>query len=114
MSGILSYFVEEVEVTRPGVRESRGTRIPDWDNATSFSVPGCHCQPTSSSYEDDGRVANQTDGARLYAPPGSDIRKGDRVRAIDQNWVVTVVHPTWRSPTGRLTHRQFDLERWEG
>ena len=42
MSGILSYFVEEVEVTRPGVRESRGTRIPDWDNATSFSVPGGH------------------------------------------------------------------------
>ena len=112
--GILSYFNVTVTVLRPQMVERRGSRVPDWTNPTEITVTDCHAQPIDASYESEGRESNQTSRARLYAPVDADIRRGDRVLALGETFEVVESLPYWPSPTGRLAHRQFDLERWEG
>ena len=112
--GVLSYFDVDLTVLRPQMVERRGSTVPDWTNPVEHTVPDCHCQPIDASYEADGRQSNQATRAKLYAPADADIRRGDRVLALDETFVVTESLPYWPSPTGRLAHRQFVLERWEG
>ena len=69
---------------------------------------------SDATHETEGRESNQTSRARLYAPVDADIRRGDRVLALGETFTVVDSLPYWPSPTGRLAHRQFILERWEG
>lgn len=114
MTGILSYFQMEVTVGRPAVRKSRGSDAYDYRNVTEHVEGGCWCEPVTEGREMEGRAANQSSQARLLTPVDADIQLRDVVTALGERWLVTEAKPHWPSPTGRLAHREFALERWEG
>ena len=69
---------DSVTVMRPGTREARGTAVADWASATEHAVDGCYLCCEAGSSDLDGR-SNTSQPWSLYAPPGADVRFGDRV-----------------------------------
>jgi hypothetical protein len=55
-----------------------------------------------------------TADATLYAPPFADIEDGDRVSDGSGTYVVDGIPYEWKSPTGRVSHLQARLRKWEG
>jgi hypothetical protein len=108
-----------VTVIRPGSKVERGTIIPDWENATEHTVRGCSVQPTASTRDFADRVDQNTATFHMFAPYGSDIQAGDRIRCdIGTGGVVTFdidgIPYSRKSPTGRVSSVQVDLIKWEG
>ncbi|NPD33101.1 hypothetical protein HLV35_07515 [Eggerthellaceae bacterium zg-997] len=96
------------------MRESRGTVVEDWETATAHEVPGCSFQPLagSTSWAEAGQPS--TLRAYLYAPPGADLRRGDRVGFMGASFRVEGVPMPWKSPFGRTSHVVCPLVDWEG
>ncbi len=111
---IPSWASQSIIVIRPGVKEQRGSEVPDWENATRFTVGGCSVQPASTGLSQDGRVLGVFDGMTAYLPPGTDIREGDRVEFDGNVYTINGTPRLWQSPTGRASHVQVNLRRWEG
>ena len=110
-----SFARETVTITRPGTKTERGVAIPDWEHATCSKVAGCSVQPAGSSRNfTSARVLAIEDGYTLFAPPGADIRPGDRVTCEAGTFETDGAPEIWRSPTGLVSHIQFALARWEG
>lgn len=102
-----------VTVTRPGVRESRGSKVPDWSSATTHEVHGCMLDAPSSS-ADYASAAQPITGRRtLYAPPGADIKRGDRIEADGSKWAVDGAPARYRSPFGTRDYLAVQLIDWE-
>ena len=109
-----SWANDTVTRIRPATKESRGSLIPDWSKATSLSISGCSMQPTSTTLSQDGRILGVSDGYTCYLPPGSDIAAGDKIQFDGKDYQIIGEPRQWKSPTGRVTHIQAQLERWAG
>lgn len=99
---------------RPTTKEVRGSMVPDWSNPDQLTIHGCSVQPAGTSLTQDGRIQGITDGYTCYAPPGVDVKAGDRIRFEGQDYTINGDPHEWKSPTGRVSSTQFSLERWEG
>lgn len=99
---------------RAKTKDVRGSAVPDWTNPEQLIIRGCSVQPAGTSLTQDGRIQSITDGYTCYAPPEADVKAGDRIRYECQDYVINGEPRTWHSPTGRATHTQINLERWEG
>lgn len=109
-----SWFRQTVTRVRPGVKESRGSTIPDWDKASKAMIEGCSMQPSSTSLSQDGRVLGISDSFTLYMPANADVLEGDRIEYEGNTYTVMGVPRPWISPTGNLNNKQVSLERWDG
>lgn len=109
-----SWANDTVTRIRPGSTTRRGSTEPDWTVATSQSISGCSMQPASTSLSQDGRVLGISEGYTCYFPPGADVQASDRIGFDGKTYTITGELKEWRSPTGRVTHIQAQLERWSG
>lgn len=109
-----SWCQDVVTVLRAPLVDSRGTKVRDWTQATIATVTGCSLQPASTS-TDFGEVRQAADAdATLYLPPDADVLQDDRIVFGGVTYAVDGMPYEWRSPTGRVTHRQARLKRWSG
>ena len=109
-----SWCQDQVTVLRAPLVDSRGTKVRDWAQATSATVTGCSLQPASTS-TDFGEVRQAADfDATLYLPPDADVLQDDRIVFGGVTYAVDGMPSEWRSPTGRVTHRQARLKTWSG
>lgn len=109
-----SFFRQSVTRLRPGEKTSRGSTIPDWDNAESLTIGNCSVQPSSTSLSQDGRVLGISDSFTLYMPMNADVKEGDHIQFDGETYAVMGVPRPWTSPTGNLSNKQVTLERWDG
>lgn len=109
-----NFFRGTVARIRPGICTSRGSDIPDWDDAEELAIPGCSIQPSSTSLSQDGRVLGIEDSYTAYLPPGTDVQAGDRLVFNGNTYTIMGEPRAWESPTGALSHIQLTLERWSG
>ena len=109
-----SWANDTVTRVRPGTKESRGSQIPDWSKATSLSIAGCSMQPATTTLSQDGRVLGISEGYTCYFPPGADVAAGDKIQYGGKDYQIIGEPKTWKSPTGRVSSVQAQLERWSG
>ena len=109
-----SWANQSIVRLRAGTKDSRGSIIPDWSNPNRLTINGCSVQPAGTSLTQDGRIQGITDGYTCYAPPTADVKAGDRIRYEGQDYTINGEPRLWKSATGRVTHMQINLERWEG
>lgn len=102
-----------VAVTRPGSKSSRGATVPDWSSATTHEVVGCVLDAPSSSADYGEPEAPITQRKTLYAPPGADIAKGDRVTVDGATYKVDGVPMAYESPFHTRDYTQVQLIDWE-
>lgn len=105
-----SFCQQTITVRRPALRESRGSLVKDWINATTHTVSGCSIQLQSTSSDMDGRTIQVTNSAILYAPYGADIQAGDRIG----NYEITGEPMPVYGATGNLSHLEIPLSNWRG
>ena len=111
---LASFTRQTITVKRPSMAVSRGSKVADWTDPTTITVGGCSVQPLDEQTEREGRAANEQVRARLIAPPGADIRMGDRVEALGETWEVESCPPAWPAAVGTLAHRDVTLRLWRG
>lgn len=108
-----SWCTDTVQVVRPAAKASRGTTVPDWANAQRHTVSGCRVTDASTGEDRDGRTATRII-ARLWAPPGADVRAGDAIEFDGARYLVEGEPMPRRSPTGQVSHLRCDLAAWRG
>lgn len=109
-----SWFRQTVTRIRPGIKESRGSVIPDWENVERLTISGCSVQPSSTSLDQDGRVLGISDSFTLYMPYNADVVEGDHIEYEGEEYTVMGVLRPWLSPTGNVSNKQVTIERWDG
>lgn len=109
-----SFCRETVTVIRAALKDSRGTKVLDWQNATRTPLDGCSVQPGDTSRDFDGRTVQVSEDWTLYAPPGSDVKAGDRIEWEGTTFEIDGVPMPWKSPTGRVSHMWAKLKEWRG
>ncbi len=109
-----SFCRDTVTRVRPGEKDSRGSTIPDWDNATIAEIKGCSMQPASTTLSEDGRVLGITDTYTLFAPPTADIQAGDHIEFRGRTYEIDGDVRIQPSATGRLDHLNITLKRYQG
>ena len=109
-----SWCSDIVTVLRAPMAPYRGTYERDWSRAESHTVSGCSFQPISTSTDrNDPRNASSVT-AQLFAPPNSDIERGDRVQFDGLVFTVEGFALGWRSPFGGCDHMVCNLAEWSG
>lgn len=109
-----SFFCEIVTVSRAPLISSRGASERDWSAAQAHEVPGCFVEPISTSQARTEPRDGYEDSAMLYAPPGADIERGDRVTCASGTFSVDGTPLAVGSPTGMASHVRVQLVRWAG
>ena len=109
-----SFCNDSVTVKRATLINQRGTKVPYWDNPQTFVVNGCSVQPSTSARDFDGRTVQVTEDWTLFAPPGSDIKAGDRIAWEGLTFEIDGAPMPWKSPTGRISHVWARLKEWRG
>ena len=109
-----SFCKESVTVVRAKEKDSRGTKILDWSDTVRTALSGCSVQPNTSTRDFDGRTIQVTEDWTLYAPPGADIKAGDRIEWESNTFEVNGAPMPWKSPTGRVSHMWARLVEWRG
>lgn len=109
-----SWAKQTITRIRPGIKESRGSAIRDWDNADELEIPGCSMQPAGNTLSQDGRVLGVFDGYSCYAPANADIKAGDRIAFEGQTYEINGEPNRWTSATGNLDNMLLNLVRWNG
>lgn len=109
-----SWAKQSVTRIRPGVKEIRGSEVPDWDNADELVINGCTMQPAASNLTQDVRVLGVLDGYTCYMPAGADVKAGDRIVFEDNTYEIDGEPRVWTSATGNISHIMLNLERWTG
>ena len=99
---------------RPGTKVSRGSTIPDWENTDTLEICDCSVQPASTGLSQDGRVLGISEGLTVYLPPESDVQAGDRIEYDGDVYTINGKPKLWHSATGRVSHMQLNVERWQG
>lgn len=99
---------------RPGTITRRGSEEPDWENVDEKEIEGCTVQPSSTSLSQDGRVLGTSEGLTCFLPPGADVRAGDKIRWNEEDYQIIGKPKNWKSPSGRVSNTQIQLERWDG
>lgn len=110
-----AFCSETVIVLRAPLAEGRGTATRDWAAAESREVNGCMVAfgPTSTAFDSD-RELPVSEGATLYAPPGTDLREGDRVECRLGAFEVDGAPQEFSVPGVAIGHVRAGLARWEG
>ena len=111
---IPSFWKQSIIRLRPGTKIARGSQIPDWDSPDRLTITGCSVQPAGTSLTQDGRIAGIMDGLTVYAPPGADVKAGDRIDYCGNVYTINGDVLSWPSATGGIDHIQLNLERWQG
>ena len=114
MSKPITFWRQTVTRIRPGIKESRGSSIPDWDNAESLEIQNCSVQPSDTGLSQDGRVLGIQEGLTAYMPADADVQEGDHIIYDGREYVMSGTPQKRISATGRLDHIQINLERWSG
>jgi hypothetical protein len=99
---------------RPGTKTSRGSTIPDWENTDLLEIGGCSVQPASTGLSQDGRVLGISEGFTVYLPEDADVQAGDRIEFEGIVYTINGLPKKWPSATGRVSHKQLNIERWHG
>lgn len=109
-----SFCRDTVTRVRPGTKDLRGSKVPDWNTATIAEIKGCSMQPASTSLSQDGRVLGITDTYTLFAPPDADIEAGDHIEFRGRTYEIDGDVRIQPSATGRLDHLNITLKRYQG
>lgn len=109
-----SWANETIYIIRPGTKTSRGSSIPDWDNAARHEQKGCSVQPAATGLSQDGRVLGLSDACTVYCPPDTDVQEGDRIEYDGDVYSINGKPRRWRSATGRVSNVMLNIERWKG
>lgn len=109
-----SFCRDAITVKRAQLVDRRGTQVLDWENPQEFTVSGCSVQPNTTTRDFDGRAIQVTEDWTLYAPPGSDIKAGDRIEWQGLTFEIDGAPMPWTSPTGRISHIWARLSEWRG
>ena len=109
-----SFCKDTVTRLRPGEKDSRGSKIPDWSSPSRKDISGCSMQPASTSLSQDGRVLGITDTYTLFAPPDADIDAGDHIEYRGKVFEIDGDVRIQPSATGRLDHLNITLKRYQG
>lgn len=75
-----------VTIERPATKEARGARVPDQSATTTRMT--------------------------LFAPPGTDVRRGDRVTYAGTRYAIDGEPIRYPSPLGGLDHIECSLVDW--
>lgn len=108
-----SFCKDTITRIRAGAKTERGSIIPDWEHVDVLKIDGCSMQPASTSLSTDGRVLGIRDEYTLFAPPGADIKAGDRIAFDGKTYEIdgdVRVQPA----ALRLDHIEITLRRFEG
>lgn len=103
-----------VTVVRPQMVDRRGTLVADWANAQRTALPDCCMQERSTVRDLDGRTLSVSEGFVLFAPPGADVQAGDRIEFNGNTFEVDGIPADWPCRSGRISHVEVPLSRWEG
>ena len=98
-----SFAKQTITRIRPGVKTSRGSTIPDWDNVDSLVIGGCSVQPGTTDL----------DGLTCYLPEGADVQEGDRIEYDGNVYTIDGSPRRWQGAFN-LSHVQINLRRWKG
>lgn len=109
-----SFCRDSIIRVRAGVKESRGSKIPDWESATRIVINNCSVQPATSSISMDGRVLGLIDSYNVFCNPGVDVLAGDHIIFEGQTFTVTEAPRNWKSATGIVSSVQFTMTLWRG
>lgn len=109
-----SFCNDDVVRIRAAQVNQRGTIVLDWSDVQQVTISGCSVQPSSTSRDFDGRTTQVTDRWDLYAPPGSDLRAGDRIVWNGIAFEIDGAPMPWKSPTGSVSHVLAHLVEWSG
>lgn len=109
-----SFYRQTITRIRPGIKESRGSSIPDWENYEALTIGGCNVQPTGTTLSQDGRVEGISDGQIAYTPITADIKAGDRIEYDGEVYAIEGEPRRWTSASGTLDHLILNLKRWQG
>lgn len=110
---LLPFWHTTITRIRPGEKESRGSTVPDWDNATRLVINECLVQPSTTSLSQDGRILGTSDGLTACCPVDSDILPGDRIEYQGDVYTIDGVPMKWIG-VGKLEHMKLNLQRWSG
>ena len=110
-----SFCNQMVERIRPGEKESRGSKIPDWDptKVDRLVITGCSVQPATTSLSEDGRVLGITEQWTAYLPENADVKAGDRIVFEGDVYTINGEPKKWTG-AARLSNIQLNLVRWKG
>lgn len=109
-----SWAGDKVIRIRPGTVTRRGSEEPDWESAEEDEISGCSVQPASTSLSQDGRVLGTSEGLTCFLPAGADVKAGDKIRWNGEDYQIIGQPKIWKSPSGRVSNTQLQLERWDG
>lgn len=110
-----SFCRDSIVIVRPGSKTVRGTTVADWSSPSRKTVRGCSVQPDATSTDmASDRDAQATESCTVYLPPDTDVQAGDRVEWDGDVWEIDGRARTWRSPTGRVTHRVMRMRVYQG
>ena len=105
---------DSVTIIRAPLVSVRGTLERDWANAEKHVVEGCSLQPTSTYTDRNDPRDSSSISAQLFAPPASDIERGDRVLFDGLEFSVDGFAMSLRSPFGGCDHMVCNLTDWSG
>lgn len=108
-----SFCKSQIMVSRAPYIEERGSRIRDWNNASTFVIAGCSVQPADTSGDNKDREQTEI-SATLYAGPYADIEQGDRIIYNGVIYDIIGEPYLWESPTGKLNYIGAKLKEWNG
>lgn len=114
----ISFKNQTVTVIKPLTTTQRNDQVLVWEDAPETNVSGCRFQPeigneqTSNSYGV-GRDSVASRGV-VFGPTGMDVAAIDRVRFNGDVYEIDGPIRRWSSPSGRLAHVEFTVERVEG
>jgi len=96
------------------INDSHGNTVPDWSQPPSeLGIGGCSVQPGGTSEVLTSRDTIQ-DLWEVFAPRFADVLPTDRIRWNGLDYEVLGQPAEWDSPTGAISHIQFQMQRWEG
>lgn len=107
-----SFARTTVTVERAPYKDSRGTKVRDWSNASASEISGCIVQPVQGETAWTDPTQAVTVRARLWLPPGSDVEADDRVTANGVMYAIAGAPMPWQSPTGAIDHIEAALVDW--
>jgi hypothetical protein len=112
---LVSFATHSMTISRPARVKDHGSWYDDWDNAEADrTIDGCAIVPGVSA-EENGRVDAEQVRFTVLAPPGTDVRSGDRIRVDLEPDLDLAVYGRPRivaSPTGRLDSVYIELSDW--
>ena len=105
---------DTIVIIRPGLKTSRGSAVPDWDNASRHEQKGCSVQPAATGLSQDGRVLGLIDAYTVYCPPETDVQEGDHIEYDGDVYEINGKPRRWKSATGCVSNIILNIERWKG